>query len=186
MKRALEKSVPKLTWKTGWRTEGLRWQVDLAGLEGKRPRVLIEAELRKDDAAANVIKIWDWADTERNTERILFVQGFSKHYWQTKVRIRKGAVFVGKRMAEDGLHIDYVWKKIRYRNKNGKLVHYRPGRSATKGGGRLLQAAQGFAKEVTRGWSNQSTANRIRTLSRFLFVLTWGRASSCVCATLRR
>jgi hypothetical protein len=36
IKRALEKSVPKLTWKIGWCPKGLRWEVDLAGLEGKR------------------------------------------------------------------------------------------------------------------------------------------------------
>jgi hypothetical protein len=150
MRRALKQSVPELKWKTAWRAEGLRWQVDLAGLEGDRPRVLIEAELRKDDAAANVIKIWDWADSQRNTKRILFVQGFSKHYWQKKVRVRKRAEFVGKGMAQAGLHIDYRSIRIRYRNKNGRLIHFRPGLSARTGGGRLRQAAQGLAKEVAR------------------------------------
>jgi hypothetical protein len=163
MKRALKKSVPKLTWKTGWRAKDLRWQVDLAGLEGKEerqhPRVLIEAELKKDDAAANVIKIWDWANAKKNTKRILFVQGFSKHYWQKKVRVRKRAEFVGKGMAEARLHIDYEPIKIRYRNKNGRLVHFRPGLSAKIGAGRLRQAAQGFAKEIARLIHSNLTLN---------------------------
>jgi hypothetical protein len=163
MKRTLEKSIPELTWKTGWRVKGLRWQVDLAGLEGKEghqyPRVLIEAELKKDDAAANVIKIWDWADAEMNTKPILFVQGFSKRYWQEKVRIRRRAEFVGKGMAEARLHIDYESIKIRYRNRNGRLVHFRPGHSAKIGAGCLRQAAQGFAKEVARLVHSNLTIN---------------------------
>jgi hypothetical protein len=153
MKKALDKSVHKLTWKTGWRTEGLPWRVDLAGLEGGEngvPRVLIEAELRKDDAAANVIKIWAWAATEKNTQRILFVHGFSKHYWKKKIRVRKGAEFVGEGMAQAGLRIEYRPIKIRYRNKNGKFIFYAPRASAKAGAGRLRQAAQGLAKDVAR------------------------------------
>jgi hypothetical protein len=38
MKTALEKSVPKLTWTTGWHLKGQHWRVDLTELEGKRPR----------------------------------------------------------------------------------------------------------------------------------------------------
>ena len=45
--------------------------------------MIIEAELRKDDAAANVIKIWNWAVIEKNTKPILFVQGFSRSYCTT-------------------------------------------------------------------------------------------------------
>ena len=154
MKKALEKRVPKLTWETGWYTKGLGWRVDLAGLEGKeefqRPLVLIESELRKDDAAANVIKIWHWASDQKNTKRILFVHGFSKLYSQKKSRVRKNAEFVGELMAKAGLHIDYKSIPIKYRNKNGKLIHYRPGPSAKVGAGRLRQAAQGLAKDVAR------------------------------------
>jgi hypothetical protein len=126
MKRALEKSVPKLKWTTGWYLKGQHWRVDLTGLDGKHPRVLIEAELKKDDPAANVIKIWRWAREQKNNNRILFVQGFSKLYFQTKVRLRERAEFVGERMTEAGLHIDYKPRKIRYRNKNGRWVHFKP------------------------------------------------------------
>jgi hypothetical protein len=156
MKRALKKNVPKLTWTTGWRPKGQHWKVDLAGLEGKeeRPRVFIEAELKKDDPAANVIKIWRWARDQKNTKRILFVQGFCKLYWQTKVRLRERAEFVGERMAEARLHLDYKSRKITYRNKSGRLIHFAPktlrGFHAKEGAGRLALAAQGFAKEVAR------------------------------------
>lgn len=154
MKRALEKSVRKLTWTPGWHPKGQHWRVDLAGLEGKRPRVFIEAELKKDDPAANVIKIWRWARDEKNTKRILFVHGFSKLYWQKKVRLRERAEFVGARMAEAGLRIDYKPRRIRYRNKSGRWVYFTPktgrGFHAKEGAGRLTHAAQGLAKEVTR------------------------------------
>lgn len=156
MKRALEKSVPKLKWKTGWHPKDQHWMVDVAGLEGKeeRPRVLIEAELKKDDPAANVIKIWRWAHEQKNTEPILFVHGFSKLYWQTKVSLRERAQFVGERMVEAKLHIDYKSTKIRYRNKSGRSVHFKPrtgrGVHARQGAGRLKLAAQGLAKEVAR------------------------------------
>jgi hypothetical protein len=154
MKRALEKSAPKLTWKIGWSPNGQRWKVDLVGLQGKHPMVLIEAELKKDDPAANVIKIWRWAREQKNSKWILFVQGFSKLYWQKKLRLRQRAEFVGERMAEARLHIDYKPRKITYRNKSGRLVHYAPktgkGFQAKKGAGRLAQAAQGLAREVTR------------------------------------
>jgi len=110
--------------------------------------VVIEAELKKDDSAANVIKIWRWARDKKNTRRILFVQGFSKLYWQTKVRVRESAEFVGERMAEAGLHIDYEPQQIRYRNKIGRWVCFRPRTGGKVGAGRLALAAEGFAKEV--------------------------------------
>jgi hypothetical protein len=157
MKKALDESVPKLTWIAGWHPEGQRWKVDLAGVEREkdiRPRVLIEAELKKDDPAANVIKIWRWARAQKNTRRILLVQGFSKLYWQKKVRFRERAEFVGERMAEARLHIDYRPRKIRYRNKSGRLIHFKPktgrGFHAREGAGRLARAAEGLAKEVAR------------------------------------
>jgi hypothetical protein len=154
MKRALEKSVPELTWKIGWHLRGLGWRVDLAGLKQERPRVLIEAELKKDDPAANVIKIWSWARTQKNTKPILFVQGFSKLYVKRKKRLQDRANFVGERMAEAGLRIDYQSTEIKYRNKNGAWVHYNPktapGFSAKEGAGRLRQAAQGLAHKVAR------------------------------------
>jgi hypothetical protein len=154
MKRALDELIPKLTWTTGWYLKGQHWRVDVTGLEGKHPRVFVEAELKKDDPAANVIKIWRWACDSKNTKRILFVQGFSKLYWQAKVRKRERAEFVGERMAEAGLRIDYKSRPIRYRNKNGQWVHYTPksrrGFHAKEGAGRLKQAAQGLAEDVAR------------------------------------
>ena len=149
MRRALEESIPELKWKPGWRPKGQPWRVDLAGLEGERPRVLVEAELKKDDSAANVIKVWRWARDSKNAEPILFVHGFSRWYWETKARIREAARFAGERMAEDGLRIDYKQVPITYRSKTGRQVHYRP-RGGREGAGRLRQAAQGLAKAVAR------------------------------------
>lgn len=154
MKAALDENLCKLKWVLGWHPEGQRWRVDLAGLDGEVPRVLIEAELKKDDPAANVIKIWQWAREQRNAEPILFVHGFSRLYWQKKVTLRERATFVGDRMADDALEIDYRPRKIRYRNNSGRLIHYAPktgvGFHAKKGAGRLTRAAHGLAKEVVR------------------------------------
>jgi hypothetical protein len=154
VKRALQARIKKLTWKTNWNLKGFRWRVDLAGLDGDRPCILIEAELKKDDPAANVIKIWSWAREQRNSHPILFVQGFSKLYWTSKTTLRERASFVGERMAEDGLKIKYRAVRIGYVNKNGQWVHYNPrvapGFHAKQGAGRLRLAAQGLAKEVAR------------------------------------
>lgn len=116
--------------------------------------MLIEAELKKDDPAANVIKIWSWARAQKTTTPILFVHGFSKLYATQKIRLRERANFVGERMAEAALNINYVPTDINYRNKNGRLVHYKPktgpGFSAMAGAGRLRDAARGLAKEIAR------------------------------------
>ena len=169
MKKSLEESVPELKWKRGWRPKGVgQVEVDLAGLdEGGHACVIIEAELKKDDPAANVIKIWRWAVGQKNTKPILFVQGFSGLYTpnKTRTRLRERAEFVGDRMTEAGFQIDYKSKYIKYRGRTGKRVLYTPktgrGFRAKLGGGALASAAQGFAKTVAKVFHSTSPSTEL-------------------------
>ncbi|MBI1749203.1 MAG: hypothetical protein HY234_05200 [Acidobacteria bacterium] len=147
MKKVLDKKAPEYKWIPGWHPKGERWKVDVAGLpkRGGRPLVLVEAELKRDDPVGNVVKVWRWARDGNNTQRILFVQAFSKHYWQTKVRQRERAIFVGEQMMDDRrLHIKYEWTRMKYRPK---MVR---GHRTKEGAGRMVLAAQLLAKKVAR------------------------------------
>jgi hypothetical protein len=76
--------------------------VDVAGLKGKSPRVLVEVELKKDNPVENVVKIWRWANGEKNRKHILFIHAFSALYHRPaakshppKTKQYERAVFVG-------------------------------------------------------------------------------------------
>jgi hypothetical protein len=147
MKKVLEEKAPEYEWKSGWSAPGEHWKVDVAGFKknGSRSVILVEVELKRDDPVGNVVKIWRWARDGKNTQRILFVHAFSKHYWQTKVRQRERAIFVGERMAEDPiLHIVYKWQRMKFRPK---MV---AGHRTKEGAGRMLLAAQLLGKKVAR------------------------------------
>jgi len=150
VKKVLEKKVPEYAWELGWPRKGKRLKVDVGGtLKGgdrRLPRhVLIEAELKKENPVGNVVKIWRWASRRNNAKRILFVQAFSEHYWDTKDTHRVRAVFVGERMKKDRkLHIDYKWLAIHIKPKE------LPGFRTKEGGGSMVRAAQDLAKQVAR------------------------------------
>ena len=143
MKRVLGEQIPNLKWKVGWGPKGYRWKVDIAGLKDDKPVILIEAELKKEDPAANVIKVWRWAIEQKNKKRIHFIQGFSKLYWHAKIQRRERTEFIGERMAKDGLNIDYSTVKISARH-NGRTIHFLPktakGFKAKAGAGALARA----------------------------------------------
>jgi len=140
MKKQLETIAPQYEWKLGWSAEGHRWKVDLAGIpkHANRSIVLVEVELKRDDTVGNVVKIWNWLRCkESKRSPVLLVQAFSKHYWQTKVRQRERAIFVGHRMMEDRkVCVQYEWVQMKYRPK---MV---PGHRTTEGAGRRALAAQ--------------------------------------------
>ena len=83
LKQTLDKVAPKYNWMTAWHADR-RSTVDVAGLKGKDPSVLVEVELKKDNPVENVVKIWLWAKDKKKTKRILFFQAFSAHYVNTK------------------------------------------------------------------------------------------------------
>jgi hypothetical protein len=152
MKRYLEKHAREFKWKLGWSAPDTRWRVDLVGYKKNvhYPFVLVEVELKRDDPVGNVVKIWQWAHDSKNKHRILFVQAFSKHYWQKKseaakkVRLRERANFIGKRMMEDSTHIKYESILMKYRPK------MLPGFHTHAGAGRMVLAAQILGKKVAR------------------------------------
>ena len=151
VKKELNRLDSRLDWKIGDTPDGLRGKVDLIGRQNGRPRVFVEAELKKDDPAANVIKIWQWANQQPKSARVLLIQGFSKQYWRKRERLRERSEFVGTQMAKAAGNIDYKTIKIQYK-KDGKLIHFNPKTakafSAKAGAGRLKRAAEGFAKDI--------------------------------------
>jgi len=79
------------------------------------------------------------------TQRVLFVQAFSKLFWQMKSEHRKRAIFVAERMVEDQKgKIDYKWIRMKYRPRMGR--HQR----IKEGGGSMVSAAQALARRVAR------------------------------------
>lgn len=147
LKKALRKEMPKYKWETGWSADGVRWKVDVAGIpKDKRPMVLIEIELKKDNPIENIVKIWRWATDEKKTNKIVFLQTFSAHYWKdkvkhgAKVRQRVRAEFIGERMMNDRhLHIRYEPMRIK---------GWTPGYG--KGGDAMRRAAKRLARQIRR------------------------------------
>jgi hypothetical protein len=144
LKKKLEELVPEYEWTAGWSAKDEQWKVDVAGeLKNGRRRVLIEAELKKDNPLGNVVKIWQWAQKREYKDNLVFIQGFSEHYQDRgrKIMHRKRATFVGKQMGEN--------KTILYKDCD---LHYKPlikkGHVSKKGGGRTTKAAKRLAVEV--------------------------------------
>ena len=125
LKKELEQLGSRLEWKIGNTPNGLRGKVDLVGCQSDRPRVFVEAELKKDDPAANVIKIWQWTNQQPKTSRVLVIQGFSKQYWRKRERLRERSEFVGAQMTKAAGNLEYKSVKIQYK-KDGKLIHFNP------------------------------------------------------------
>jgi len=150
MKAELEERLPEYKWEMGWHLEGEGGKVDLVGLKKNQPQVFVEVELKRDDPAANVIKVWRWALDQNRARPVLFVQGFSKRYWQSKTRFRERAEFVGARMVESGVRVKYEPTTVMTTNKRGAKIPFRPRTPAKEGAGRLRLAAITFARQVAR------------------------------------
>ena len=165
------------TWVPAWRADK-RSIVDVAGFEGegfdrdelkgKIPSVLVEVELKKDNPVENVVKIWRWADRNKNkkAKRITFLHAFSAHYHvegssSTNARLKdppktkqyERAVFIGKQMKKDRtLHIDYKKLLIHTTTRAGKCIPYKPlmrrGSVVKEGGGAMYRAAELLAKDI--------------------------------------
>ena len=113
--------------------------------------VWIEVELKRDDPLGNVVKIWERAH-KKKSPRILLVQAFSEHYWQTKKRQRVRAIFVGEQImrGSNGQNL-YKWEQMKYRPK---MIR---GSRAKQGAGRMKRAAELLAAKVARlGHSSES------------------------------
>jgi hypothetical protein len=162
MRKVLDQIAPAYEWTKGWSTKGERWKVDVAGRlrEGDGQLVLIEVELKRDGPLGNVVKVWRWARNSNNATRILFVQAFSEHFWKTKRVHWERATFVGERMKEDSrLKIDYTWIHM---NFTPRIL---PGHHTKEGGGSMVHAARGLAKNIAKLVHSTRSPNRIRAVT---------------------
>jgi len=144
LKKKLEELVPEYKWTAGWSAKDEQWKVDVAGeLKNGTRRVLIEAELKKDNPLGNVVKIWQWAEKSECKDRLVFIQAFSEHYLDRgrKAMHKSRAIFVGDKMTNN--------KSISYHPYN---LDYKPliktGHVSKKGGGRTKIAARRLANYV--------------------------------------
>jgi hypothetical protein len=149
LQQTLEHEVPQYQWEAGWSADGERWKVDVAGLKGGSPRILVEVELRKDNPVENVVKIWRWAASEKGRKQMLFLHAFSANFVKvrkyaappTKVKQFNRAVFVGERMKADRkLGIDYEWLPMKFKPPVG--------RSNKQGGGAMRRAATKLGHDI--------------------------------------
>ncbi len=161
--------APEYKWVTAWFADA-RSKVDVAGLKGKIPCVLVEVELKKDNPVENVVKIWRWADHKRVAKRVLFLHAFSAHYrlavsisaaqptkvkQPSKIKQFERAVFVGHRMKQDhALKIDYKDLLIQTTTRAGKLIPYKPrmrrGAVTKEGGAAMHRAAETLANTIAK------------------------------------
>lgn len=132
-------------WKKDWKPEGVsHGGVDAAGIRkaGKKdlPIILVEAELRRDDPPANILKVWMWARQHKIRKNLVLLQAFSRAYDNDKKEQKNRATFLGKRMMEDLRK--FIYKEIR--------LGYRPKAGGKVGAGRRHHHAQNLAASVVR------------------------------------
>jgi hypothetical protein len=139
----LRKKAKTYDWQVDWPADGERWLVDVSGIphtRGRRPWILIEVELKRDDPVGNVVKIWNWSKEQQITNRIVLFQAFSQHYWETRTRLRLRAEFIGEEMSKD--------KSINVRYKCLPMRKYKPRKGKTQGAGRRAIHAKNLARTI--------------------------------------
>jgi hypothetical protein len=130
-----------LEWKKNWHLPG-GGSVDVAAVdEHGQPAVLIEAELRREDPASNVVKIWKWAHDSHFMGRCLFVHSFTKTYRGPKQRALARARFAAARMKREFPRIEYREVRLGYKPR-GRV-----------GAGRRTHQARNLAFSVIRLWN---------------------------------
>src|SRR5713226_2791922 len=155
---ALQQRIDSHKWSAEWKPlGGSRESVDVAGLPNEDATnnrvILVEIELRREDPASNIIKIWEWFHKGKLPKAIVFFQGFSKVYYSPKhpAKIKKGknAQFVGDML-----------------NKMSRGIRYFPGRfeylpykGAKQGGGARRRAAKRLAKKIAVLWRKVEKVN---------------------------
>ena len=132
-------------WIKDWKPNGIsHGGVDAAGIRkaaGKEiPVILVEAELRRDDPPANILKIWKWAREGKMERGFILLQAFSKAYDNQKKEQKDRAKFLAERMEKDLTKSKYRSIRIEYRPKAGGKV----------GAGRRRHHAQNLASSVVR------------------------------------
>lgn len=143
----LERRLPKYNWQCEGRlSRSTRECVDVAGQSTaqKRPRrVVIEAELKREDPASNVLKVWQSFLQGYFPNGVIFVQGFSKVYYSPKYHNRKVKCEAAKQL---GAFIQG--------NTRGKLeyipvdIPYHPRAGRSEGDGARRHWAEWFGHKI--------------------------------------
>ncbi len=151
LREELQRHITSHEWISEWKPlRGSRESVDLAGL----PRtaadndclILVEIELRREDPASNIIKIWEWVDNRKLRKPLVLFQGFSKIYdsmrHPAKNKKAKNARFVGNLFTKVNRGTRYVPVPF----------DYLPYKGAKEGGGAREKAAKRLAKAIAARW----------------------------------
>jgi hypothetical protein len=123
-----EHSIFNARHDSSWKKNGMSNEenvgtVDVVGSTGKGTRIVVEAELLREDPASNVTKVWKWAaENKRKSEKILMIQAFSKAYKGRKNRAKLFAIFIGKKMHADVPGITYIPVEIPYNPRPGGKI----------------------------------------------------------------
>lgn len=162
LRKTLAELAPEYTWEAGWVADE-RSRVDVAGLNGKIPRVLVEVELKKDNPVENVVKIWRWAARSKKRKTIVFFHAFSALYHRPaaksappKTKQYERAVFVGQRMRQERktLGIEYRDLAIFTTTRKKQPIPFTPrmrrGSITKKCGSSMHRAAEELAKTIAR------------------------------------
>jgi len=141
-KKRLRKKFGGIEWHKNWAVQRGE-TVDVVGVEGGVPILMIEAELLREDPASNVIKIWKWAHGTKLKRPVLFIQSFTKAYRGRKKERFKRALFVAARMQKEFPNI--IYKPVR--------LAYDPRPGGKRGAGRRTHHARNLAFTVIRHWN---------------------------------
>jgi len=147
----LDRRVPSYKWKPEYRIDkSTREAVDVGGqrqFEKKlgNPPVLIEAELKREDPAGNILKIWSRLMEGDYRSGVILVQGFSQVYRSSKYHNRRLKASVAKKLG--ALLQASTRGKLRYIPID---MPYHPRAGRTDGNGARLKAARRFGEEIAR------------------------------------
>ena len=144
-KDAFNKRAGIEKWEKDWKPKGItHGGVDAASIrtvgDKEFPIIMVEAELRRDDPPANILKIWMWARKKKIQKNPILLQAFTKAYDNAKKEQKDRAKFLGDRMKKD-------LKKSIYRDIR---LGYNPRAGGKVGAGRRHHHAQNLAASIVR------------------------------------
>lgn len=150
LRKKLTESDSGYTWQRQYRLPGHnREAVDLAGTPNRKSReariVLIESELRREDPASNVLKIWERVRQGKFSNGVIFIQGFSKVYCSAKYPTRRIRCKTAKEL---GKVIERITRgRVRYIPMN---IPYFPRAGSNEGNGARREGARRFGTIIKR------------------------------------
>lgn len=129
-------------WQKNWPPPGNRDFVDAVGLNGTNPKLLVEVELRREDPASNVVKIWKSIHEGKLSNNIVLMQAFSRLYKLAKKPRKELATFLGMKMKESFPRASYIPLDFDYLPTKGGKV----------GGGARQRRARELAEIIAQKW----------------------------------